>query len=321
MALLRSLVDLSHLAARNNGQYVNNDGVIQRSAPALAENHIIDMIEAGDAIPEVSRIGGGAYHGYTHLSSLLDVCVRQQVIAANHQVPIAESHTGSMKLVFAFGRAAENHARRQIILSRGRQGIYGKWICPCEFSAHVGEYPHDRRCTRCHKALSIYKEPLLVDVDREIVASPDLTTIEANSYFLVVECKSMKAEEFDKLRAPLADHASQGLGYRRMYQQAGFPVLDFAAIVYIRKEFIWGGGRNRVYKEFHVTEGETNRELGLFGGYRPQLNFMWEAAENITHHKRHGTIPRRTVCGHAGCSRAKQCPVAHICFSLPEDAH
>lgn len=311
MALLQSLVDLSKVAARNAGQFVTATGLIKPSPPTIASNHVISLIENGDSVPERSRVGGGIHSGYTHLSSLLDVCPRQQVLAKNYAVPLTESHSGSMKLVFAYGRAAETHARKQVMSARGRQGIYGKWVCPCDLTKHVGDYPAARRCPRCQKGLTKYNEPLLLDIDREIAGAPDLTLIEGSNHFLVTEFKSMEAERFDKLKSPLGDHCAQGLGYRRLFEQSGFPMLPMVSVVYIRKEFIWGGGRNRLYKEFQVTEDM---------GYKTQLNLMWAAAEEIARHKAQGTVPARVLCGNAGCSRAKQCPVAHVCFTLPEDA-
>lgn len=276
--------------------------LIARSQPQLDPEHVTRLVGSGDANPRITRSGGNE-DGYTHLSSLIGVCEREQTISRQHGIPIHETVSGGMKIIWAIGRAVEKHIRESVIKARDYRDVHGKWVCRCGHSEHVGLYPTERTCGTCWGHLKYYREPLLIDHDAAVVGSPDLTLIEMG-FYLPVEVKSMAKDQFDELKNPLADHVLQVLGYRHLYKLMGYPVMDIASIVYGRKDFKFGGTR-AVYKEYHVHWEQ----------WQPQIDAMFEAGRRIKEaNLDHRLLPR--PCASPTCTRAKGCKRANMCFTL-----
>jgi hypothetical protein len=302
-SLLNRLAGATRDAAIARGSSVTPEGVIRPSELVLPDDFITSLVETVDKTPEKSRSGGSK--GYIHLSSLLDACAREHVLAKRFGSPSAQVVTGGHKVVWRMGRAAEAHIRDAVITARNKRGVYGKWVCRCGYSEHIGEHPSRQSCQRCSHGLNTYKEPWLLDRVHEIGGSPDLSLLLGRS-MLVIEIKSMNKEDFDKLTAPLPDHIIQACGYRRIYRDMGFAVFDTVRIFYVRKEFLWGG-RGKIYKEFTVDASAWDR----------QVDRLFSEGLSIAEHSRAGTLPDRlSLCHSLGAARAKKCSMCVGCFQV-----
>ena len=155
---------------------------------------------------------------------------------------------GSMRLVWAYGRAAESHVRKTLLSDPDmRADAYGKWRCVCRKSSYQGRYyPQAKRCTRCAGNLNIYDEALFIDSEYGISGNPDFMFLEGARY-RVVEVKSIKGEQgenksnrtptFRGLEAPIPDHVGQGTHYVRLADRAGLPVHRRPLVLYVTKGF------------------------------------------------------------------------------------
>lgn len=272
--------------------------------PSLPENYLTAMVETQDARVEAPRTLGNR-EGLTHLSSLLNVCPREHVIARRFNISRPQAVTGGHRVVWKFGRAVEDHVRSSILAARERRNIYGVWKCVCKHTAHTGFHPPAATCPRCRLPLDRYYEVELIDPDNGVTGSPDMLLVE-RGWFVPVEVKSMNKDDFDKLSAAVPDHALQVAGYWRILRALGYRVHAEARLIYVRKEFLWGG-RNRVYKEF-VVRPET---------LSPLTEAMFSAGREIQDHLQAGSTPDRiTGCHSATCSRARSCSVSDVCWSL-----
>lgn len=274
---------------------------ISRAMPDIPEGYLTNVINLMDRRPEKSRIGKP---GYTHVSSLFGGCVRQYVAASRFNVEILNSVTGGHRVLWRIGRAVETHVRDSFIEGKERQGIYGEWRCTCKRLARVGLYQSGSPCRVCGDEAKHYFEPVLYDETNKIVGSPDLTTLIGSAWFTPTEVKSMNKEQFDKLEAPLPDHINQAAMYRHLYRQQGYAVHDKVIIMYTKKDFQWGSP----YKEYHV-----DCTAPLVQG---MVDASIEQAALIKRSMETQTLPGRTLCTGPRSPRAKQCPVAHLCFQM-----
>lgn len=315
MTLFNRFVGAVHLDASNSlssssvsvvqGSRTEDRDEIQRptrSQPALDPAHVTRLVAQTDAIPQKTRSGGN-YDEYLHLSSLIGICEREHAISQQHAVASFTSVAGPMKVIWAIGRAVEKHIRNSVIIARDWRGVFGKWRCLCRASTHKGEHPRDRTCPRCGGGINTYVEPLLVSHEHAVVGSPDITLIEMD-WLLAVEIKSMTKDQFDELERPIADHILQACGYRHLYSLMGLPVLDVVHIVYVRKDFKFGGSRS-VYKEYPIRAAD----------WQGQIDAMFASAKRVKESKEHGVLPPRT-CATTTCARAKACQRMNICFTI-----
>jgi hypothetical protein len=228
-----------------------------------------------------------------------------------HDIEAYERVSGGHRIMWAQGRATEKHIREGVIATREGNAVWGVWKCKCEAAFHEGTQPPETaRCNTCRQPLTTYHEPVLKDDDHMLTGSPDLTLVMPRNYLLVNEIKSMTPDMFDVLERPQPDHAHQGLMYRDMYRRQGFNVMDHVAIIYGRKQFKWGGvrGINRVYKEYHV---DANSRVAL-----DMVAASYETADRIRRHTAGRVAPERRECSAPDSTKAKKCPVAHLCFSM-----
>jgi len=283
---------------------------ISSSAPTIENDVLKEMLERSDRVPVETRSGGSkqeGIEGYSHVSSLIGCCEREQVISYQYGLPLSEEVQGAMKVVWALGRAAEKHVKDGIIASRGGMGIYGVWSCRCGGSKvrDLNKPNESHKCTRCGGSLTRYEEPLLVDHTAGVIGSPDITLVE-RGWYMVIEVKSMNKEQFDKLKEALADHILQAMMYRELYRLAGMQVFPFVKILYVRKDFQWKTKDKSIYKEYRIEADE----------WEGQVQSLFRRAGIIARSNRARTLPRREICDTIDCKKAKSCRRANLCFSL-----
>lgn len=275
--------------------------ITPHSQPILGDNFVTSQIQVSDRRPAKSRVGGT--DGYTHVTSLIGACAREHVLSENYGLPVHEGATGSMKMVWAIGRAVEKHIRDAVIDARGKQGVYGRWRCLCGTCQYDGEYRDELFCKRCTTKIQYYMEPALRHDVSRVVGSPDLTLIELG-HVVPIEIKSMNEDQYDALKGPLADHCLQVSSYNWLYRELGFKTHDQSVVVYGRKKHA-KGGTTAIYKEFKVN----------FRQWEEQVIQMMQTGATIATHKDANILPAR-VCDTITCPRATRCKRAAVCFAL-----
>lgn len=270
---------------------------VSESGP-LPENWFSRMAEDVDYTPEEARVGDR----FLHVSSLVDMCPRQHYLAGEHEVPVIRAVTGGHRVMYAIGRAVEAHFVTQVLTARDRWGMFGNWRCGCGLLRTTGLFDISAVCVRCDRPALHYSQPVLENTEYMVRGSPDLTLLHEGR-IVPVEVKSMNRDQWAALSEPLADHVLQVLLYRWLYESDSYDVHWQAALVYIAKDFVWGNP----YKEYHVdaTEDQWSRLVDL----------ALERAETLVEARRQGQAPVRQLCNSPGCARARNCPVAGLCFN------
>lgn len=299
MTLARTIGSAIVARARQSGGTIQGTR-IRPAMPELKRNLVKEVLDGQDRIPERDRRLGGT--GYVHVSSLIGMCARRQVLAGLHERTVQESVTGGHRVMWALGKAAEKHARQQLIAGWGYQSVFGRWECRCGALETRGYHDSRRRCERCGESANTYEELTLFDHTHRIVGNPDLL-FRDHGFFVPLECKSMTGEQFKELREPKPDHIHQAIMYRHLLEANGFPAHDEAIILYVNKNFMFGSP----YKEFHVnTRSPANEAL---------IARSLEEAARVRDGFREGVPPPRLMCDSVHHPEAKKCPLVGLCFN------
>ena len=250
---------------------------------------LTDLIRIQDRIPEEKRVGGN----YSHVSALVgDFCARREVLARRHNVSLSETASGSMRVVWALGRAAESHVRKQ--LAAMMQGnMYGEWECRCGHTREQGFYA-PVVCPRCSTTPENYVELKCVDDEAMVTGSPDLIWFH-DGEFHIVEVKSIKSDDFKALLAPKVIHVHQAICYVRLFRAMGHQVSNQVRVIYVSKDAV----ATVPYKEF---TGEYDHAF---------TEMLWEDARAA---KGEVLPPRLPVCSNAMTPTARGCGLCVNCF-------
>jgi hypothetical protein len=287
------LIDrLSNLAARTAGAPVPQQDV-------LPEKYLTEVLDAADRVPEKTR---AALPGYTHVSSLLGLCPRQLVLMRREDRPLFNSVTGGHRVMWRIGRAVETHIRDQFVTARRRRGIIGQWKCRCEETVRVG-FHQSVVCPKCNGSTDNYHELPLFNHAAKVVGNPDLL-IENNGAVVVVEIKSMNADQFGEITSPIGNHVFQAGMYHDLLPGMGYRPHKQVVIIYCTKQFKYGSP----YKEYHVDV--TTPAL------RADRESAVEGAAEVAQAMDADTLPPRTLCSGPTSSMARTCPVVTTCMNL-----
>ena len=272
--------------------------------PPMPDNWLKRALDQQDNAPETSRTG---HTGYTHVSTIAKaVCVREYALAANYNRQASNALTGGHRLLFAYGRTAENHIRETAI--RAFNGaVYGKWKCACGNIEHIGTRPAVT-CQQCGKPADRYREEPVFNHEFRVVGNPDLPIMISRTHMAIVEIKSLPGDEWRDLTEPKSEHVTQAILYGWMKRTAGFTVHDNIILLYATRNFRWGSP----YKEFHVSLSDPAKQ--------ERLALSLEAAAQIRDALANRTVPARLpACTSVSDRRARDCPQCAFCFNLPND--
>lgn len=233
---------------RRHAQTCQQSASVDRSIttdeqPDTAE--ILKQLYFEDRKAEPSRHGGELIHA-SHLVHN-HKCARMLYLAnymSDAGVSFDESPFGAMKLVWALGRAAEKHARRQLLKSPSiRARAYGMWKCKCEVTEARGHFPATAsRCTRCGTHPHNYHEITLGDEDSGTMGNPDMIVQQGRRY-TVVEIKSIKKasstqhQGFDTIEHPMPKHVEQGANYVDLGERNGLYMHRAPMTLYVLKDY------------------------------------------------------------------------------------
>lgn len=275
----------------------------QPQGPSIAE--IIPAIIARDQMRQEAR----ASDGWIHASSLAhaDFCPRECVLAARHpEMAGTTSVTSAQRLVWALGRAAENHFRASLIEVVGPDRVYARWRCVCG-SMQVDGLGHARACDSCGGFLH-HNEFKTQFPELAISASPDMLVQDEENRLHVFEIKSAKLDNFRALTAPTGSHVMQARIYAELLERAGLPIASQVTVVYVAKDYTRFG--ESPYRTFCVPR---LRAAAI------NLQALENSGAPLAMRHPQAPLPARLACcDSAGCRRARSCIAAAACFSTQD---
>lgn len=250
--------------------------------------------------------------GYVHVSDLIGKgkCMRRLSVADKFGTPLRSDRLNIFdRITFAIGDAIHDTVKK-IASEGGPNLVWGLWRCSCGHLYHdepcvQSEIDPDDICPLCGTGSVFYKEVPVFNEEYRIVGNPDLllylAIVEA---FHVVELKSIAHEQWVELVRPLPEHVLQVVFYWWLMIESGRRVTDRISVVYITKGYQFKGD---AVKEFMIDpRAEIHRLL-------PFLDDAMRAKMSITL----DVYPLRKVCSGEFTTKAKQCEVCDMCFSLP----
>lgn len=259
-------------------------------------------------------------HHRTHASDLMgrcEFCPREQALRTLlHRGSRREFVCASMRSTWDLGLAMENLVIGWFV-KMGR--AWGNWRClSCGGLTLFTKRPE--ACEHCGFAHTRYVGIRADSPDTGISFGIDLVADMGGRGYEVVELKSMLSREWEKLKAPLAEHDWRTNLYLRLVEECRGLRLDFDRI---RTDKGWvlyydkgGYGKKddavRAYdfsdwgyspfKEFRVTRDDERTQLRV------------NRAITAKRFKDEGVIPEG-ICEKALSKRAQECEVSVACFS------
>jgi hypothetical protein len=258
-----------------------------------------------DSEPEKSRAGGEL----VHVSSLIngDWCPRAHLIHRAHAQDHYENVLPQMRIVWALGRAAEQHVRSQFIRAHGKHRVIGKWQCLCGESTREGVGAEFVKCTGCGSPIETYRELVLHDAELGLIGSPDLVFVAEDGGYEVVEIKSIKKDGFAELIGPKPDHVLQCYGYVDFLRRTTGNRVN-GRVLYVAKDFI--NPKQSPYREYRIDDHFEATASQVYDGLKYTLSKMRE-------HQQSNTLPERLdACSSPASKRARNCAACTLCFSL-----
>lgn len=223
----------------------------------------------------------------------------------------------SLNVTFQVGRWYENQVRNVWL----RKYALGNWQClEC---SHIHEYQTvPEICDKCGTEgnYCLYLEPRAYSPEFDCSCGIDML-LWKDEILTPVEIKTIKAEDFKALEAPLSEHRKRTQFYLDLLSHStwmDFDVklnLDYGLLLYVCKGFGFKDdfeGRHGIsdaifspFKEFKV------KRLTKAGG----LDSVYAKALAVKKFHTNGIVPKREVCPTITCKRAKRCTYRETCFS------
>ena len=324
---------LGNLMVRHRGE------VRRRSTPQQAERpSTID--DSGGLLPylvqqdslneETSRIRKVIQGGMIHSTHLPDICPRQVALLRKTKVDFIHPKRidSNNRLIWATGRAFEQHIRNQFINAFSREAIIGAFKCKCGANVHSKDFNGvysitghvvnvNRTCSHCGTHINQYDElPIILD-DYHVILSPDFGYLNRQNKAVVVELKSINKEGFQALVEPEISHVRQVYLYHLAATLNGADMAPYIVIIYASKGWI-NTAESLPYKQFtvqvtdnhHVYEG--NMRMLQVGRVVKHI----DPQGNVSSEFDSGDGYPEGVCNDSGCPTARNCQVSGICFSL-----
>lgn len=254
--------------------------------------------------------------GTTHASDVIDDdgwwCPRAVAIKVQHEIkPDPENITTAMKVAFQHGIQTADWLID--VLSQTECEVWGDWECRgCQNFYEFGPKPE---C--CYGADIRYHEHRFVSGYSGISGGIDvMVKFPGDEKLTLVELKTMKADEFKELKAPIGKHKLRTNFYLRAAEEAGHAdVIDTqkAKIFYVTKggygvksddAGAWGldDGPWSPFKEFEVERDDT------------QTDKHSDLARRLHVWREEGGPLPEGICPTSVCPRAKKCNVRSQCW-------
>jgi len=251
---------------------------------------------------------------YPRASSLHDACMRMHVIGAQNDVTMKGFASVRVKLLFGIGRAVQEWIQNtpHVLGDRRR----GWWRClACNRVVYFGGPPR-KPCSNCKarpEAIVYHEHAMKLPAPWMMTGHPDMFLEKDTNVYRVLEIKTIKGEEFDKLKGPLAQHDWQIQSYMwgcELDTKLPVPIdSSVGYVMYVSKKY---STKELPFKMFTVQRNEAllgrikDKVMAFTDGYLNYPNRMPEPLEE---------------CRHANWSnwRAKDCPTGKMCIKFFEE--
>lgn len=212
--------------------------------------------------------------------------------------------SAAMRVAFDNGHALHDLCRNKWL----RDEVIGDWICSfCGEAILFSKIPKVE-CKTCHKKKWFYREPNFIDLETKVSGSIDFFIDLGLGLPLMVEVKSISVEEFEDLKAPLAEHRIRTQLY--LYHLSRFNLdnvdLSRGIVLYISKGFgkkIEGIGKVLPFREFTVERNDV-----------AILPLYEKAIELAAFRAKKGPMPQG-ICPNSMVKRVKSCGAVEACWS------
>jgi hypothetical protein len=248
-------------------------------------------------------------HKTVHASDVTnpDFCARKIVLLDHLGMTQPDRYiSAALKATFDIGSLVADRLVEDWIGDRA----CGHWVCPvCSKQSPFGSRPQKACCSPIapwkHKEVKFFGEGSHISGSIDLIANLDGIKLK------IVELKTIKPDDFDKLAAPLAEHRLRTRLYLKLIEDSTNPIrfqLDTqsAKILYISKGFGKMNpehGQILPFKEFDVDRDDDSIKEYLQNGLDVRMG------------RETNTIPIKKVCDSIACKTAKSCPVKTQCWS------
>ena len=282
--------------------------VLEEKAQNSVEKSLVHMLvkSMGKYYPERS-------HKTVHASDVTkeDFCARQYRLMDAHNVKRPDSYiSAALRATFDLGRLTAD----TLVTQWADSFVWGKWKCAsCNSTIEFGPRPSPTQCGAGTGLLCDWKyhEVNFVSQHSKISGSIDMLADIGKPKKVPIELKIMKADEFDKLSAPLAEHRLRTMLYLQLIAESDNPArfnvdTEHAKVLYVSRGY-----------------GKMNPEVGQivpfkeFDVYRDDnaVKLYSERGRTVHIARQEGSIPSDKACSHSACATAKKCPVRVQCWS------
>lgn len=268
----------------------------------------------------LSRVEEGRPYTRLHASALTyedrEFCPREFALGGLLKAkPKDERLTTSLNVTFELGRLLQDRVVNWFA-DMGR--AVGDWVClACNWPHRHSKRPVG--CTKCGCKAFKPEEVRFTSQTCGASCGIDMMVDLKEPKLIAVELKTMAADEFKKLQAPLAEHKLRTTLYLRLiaddtsHPMHGMVNTSRAKILYVSKNGFgcaddqlaeWGVSEKfSPFKEFEVERDDEMVEP------------YWQRARMVTDYRNKEAGMPAGVCPTSLCSRAKMCPVRTPCFS------
>lgn len=240
--------------------------------------------------------------GYLRVSSLANMCAREEVLASVKKIERRDVVDADLALIFAHGTGLHYVLQNEVISKTG--ALVGVWRC-VECAKAFGKLEGDisvsqslvrrpLKCDACGCEDFLYREQHFINEDYRIGGHPDgFLVMQGFPGLGILECKSIGSRRAWEVRStPDIGHVIQTQSYMWLTG------LKWGKILYWDK-----GGHGAQALMEHTVE----RDEETINGIKSMIRSILDGAQT-------GVLPDR-ICADNGCPRAKKCSLSGPCFA------
>lgn len=245
-----------------------------------------------------------------------EFCPRERALLLRDGDSRKEERLGTaLNVTYQIGRWYEEQVRDNWL----RKYVLGNWECMgCNHEHQYQTVPEV--CDGCGISgdYSTYIEPRAYSPKYDTSCGIDFLWWK-NNRLTPVEVKTIKAEDFKVLHAPMSEHRKRTAFYLDLLSHStwmDFDVninLDYGIILYICKGFGF-------HDDFEGRQGVPDAKFSPFKEFKVKradgktLKTVYQKALDVKAWKDKNKMPKR-ICPNLTCTRAKWCSVKQTCFS------
>jgi hypothetical protein len=222
------------------------------------------------------------------VSSLGYMCHREEILRARHKVKKIQKIGAVQQRVFDVGTAFHSFMQNNYFA----KFLYGNWKCTqCGL---ITENSMKTKC-QCGSESLIYEELSLKSDLHKLTGHPDGILVKGDRRWLL-ELKTINDTGYKMVtdnESPKDDHIIQTNMYMAMLK-----IVQCIAIYFNKNSGVW----TQYYMKYNPQ---------IVKGVLDKIAYMRKAIGDSSL-----PLPVRTCCASITCTRAKNCPVSKVCFTL-----